>query len=584
MTSNYPRIALWIVLGFALWLNYEAWVKDYAAVDAAASAAATARLPAGGMAAEIPDSAGSAPGQAPINGSAAAANAASAGSTATAPGAVAAPVATGSSADEASGAAGPAVHVRTDVLDLQIGLTGGTITQADLNAYTRIKGQAQLVRLENHDSPETLYLLQMGLTGPAGAARPNQLAKFSSPSADYQLAAGQDELRVPLNWTDGQGVAVTKEFVFHRGSYAITVTQSVDNHSSAPWPAGPYAQILRNDLPIHNSIFSTNPERFATRGPAIWDTAYRKLKITDEDDRHLNTQVRGGWIAALQHQFVTAVVPPLDVPYRFTMSAHDNEYRLAASGPLTDVPAGGSQSFSLTVFLGPKLQSQLALAGPELQRVTDFGHLFVIAQPLFKALSWAHAVTGNWGVAILLITLALKLVFYPLSEASGKSMAKMRALQPRIKNIQEQYKDDKEKLGRATMELYQREKVNPVSGCLPMVIQIPVFFAFYWVLMESVEMRQAPFALWLNDLSSPDPIFVLPVLMAGAMFLQQRMNPTSPDPVQAKVMMFMPIVMSALFVFLPSGLVLYYVTNTALSVLQQWNINRRIAAAAARKT
>src|ERR1700722_5234358 len=266
------------------------------------------------------------------------------------------------------------------------------------------------------------------------------------------------------------------------------------------------------------------------------------------------------------------------------MNSRDTEYAMAASAPLSDVPAGASKSFPLTVFVGPKLQSQLAATGPELQRVTDFGHLFVIAQPLFKALSWAHSVTGNWGVAILLVTIALKLIFYPLSEASGKSMAKMRALQPRIKNIQEQYKDDKEKLGRATMELYQREKVNPVSGCLPMLIQIPVFFAFYWVLTESVEMRQAPFALWLNDLSSPDPFYVLPILMAGGMFLQQRLNPTSPDPVQAKVMMFMPIAMSALFAFLPSGLVLYYVMNTGLGVLQQWNINRRITAASVRKT
>ncbi len=251
--------------------------------------------------------------------------------------------------------------------------------------------------------------------------------------------------------------------------------------------------------------------------------------------------------------------------YRFTLNAQGNEYLLAASSAsAAQVPAGASASFAMTVFLGPKLQSQLAAVGPDLQRATDFGRLFVIAQPLFSALSWVHAVTGNWGVAILVVTLLLKLIFYPLSEASGKSMAKMRALQPRIKNIQEQYKDDKEKLGRATMELYQREKVNPVSGCLPMIVQIPVFFAFYYVLVESVEMRQAPFALWLNDLSSPDPYFILPILMAGAMFIQQRLNPTSPDPVQAKVMMFMPIFMSALFIFLPSGLVLYYVMNTAL--------------------
>ena len=568
MTTNYPRYALWIILGAALWYNYIAWQKDYAAVDAAAAVATQGA--ADGLAAQIPQTGiGSAPGVAATatRGSAAAA----------------APVTAGLST-AAAAAAAPTVSVHTDVLDLDISLTGGTITQADLNAYTRIKGQAQRVRLENHDSPETLYLLQVALTGPAGAERPNQLASFTTDRTAFDMAPGQDELRVPLHWTDGHGVEVVKEFVFHRGSYAIAVTQRVQNHTTAPWAAAPYAQILRNDPPTHTSLFSTNPERFAAHGPAIWDgTKYRKLKITDEDDRHLNIQVRSGWIAALQHQFVTAVVPPLDVDYRYTLNSQDNEYALAASAPLTDVPAGGTTSYSLTVFLGPKLQAQLAAAGPELQRVTDFGHLFVIAQPLFKALSWVHSATGNWGVAILVVTFLLKLLFYPLSEASGKSMAKMRALQPRIKNIQEQYKDDKEKLGRATMELYQREKVNPVSGCLPMIIQIPVFFAFYWVLMESVEMRQAPFALWLNDLSSPDRFYILPALMAGAMFLQQRLNPTSPDPVQAKVMMFMPLAMSVLFAFLPSGLVLYYVTNTALSVLQQWNINRRIVASAARK-
>jgi YidC/Oxa1 family membrane protein insertase len=571
MTSNYPRYALWIVLGFALWLNYEAWIKDYAAVDAAAVAQAAAQAPAGGLATEIPQAA---------DGSASTAQSASGSAPASA---AAAPVSGTSLAAEASGAAAPSVHVRTDVLDLTISLTGGTITQADLPQYTRIKGQSEPVRLENHDSPETVYLLQVAMTGPAGVAHPNQLATFTSEKTDFQLQPDQQDLHVPLHWSNGQGVEVIKDYVFHRGSYAIGVTQTVNNQSTAPWVVIPYAQIVRNDPPVKTSIFSANPERFAARGPAIWDGKYRKLKITDDEDKHLNVVVKDGWIAALQHQFVTAVVPPQDAEYRFTLNAQDNTYRMAATGTASEVPAGAMKGFPLTVFVGPKLQSQLATTGHNLQRVTDFGRLFVIAQPLFKALSWAHSVTGNWGVAILLVTLALKLIFYPLSEASGKSMAKMRALQPRIKNIQEQYKDDKEKLGRATMELYQREKVNPVSGCLPMIIQIPVFFAFYWVLVESVEMRQAPFALWLNDLSSPDPYFILPILMAGAMFVQQRLNPTSPDPMQAKVMMFMPIVMSALFIFLPSGLVLYYVTNTALGVLQQWNINRRISAASARK-
>jgi len=570
MTSNYPRYALWIVLLFAIGLNYQAWQKDYAAVDATATAAA-AHAPAGSLQLQIPQSSG------------AAASAASSGAVSdSASGVAPVPVAAGSLA---SAAAGPAVHIRTDLLDLYVSLAGGTIVQADLNDYSRAKGQPQRVRLENHDSPETLYLLQVALSGPPGPNRLDELSTYTSPQSDFQMAAGQEELRVPLHWSNGQGVEVTKEFVFHRGNYAINVVQTVDNHSSAPWATTPYAQILRDDPPIHTSMFSANTERFSTRGPAIWDGTFRKLKITDDDDKRLKVDVKNGWIAAIQHQFVTAVVPPANADYRFTLNAQGNEYLLAASGAAaTQVPAGGSANFAMTVFLGPKLQTQLAAAGPNLQRATDFGRLFVIAQPLFSALSWVHAVTGNWGVAIIVITCLLKLIFYPLSEASGKSMAKMRALQPRIKNIQEQYKDDKEKLSRATMELYQREKVNPVSGCLPVLITIPVFFAFYYVLVESVEMRQAPFALWLNDLSSPDPYYILPILMAGAMFVQQRLNPTSPDPVQAKVMMFMPIFMSALFIFLPSGLVLYYVVNTALGVLQQWNINRRIAAASARKT
>jgi YidC/Oxa1 family membrane protein insertase len=572
MTSNFPRYALWIVLGFALWLNYLAYEKDYAAVDAAAVAAAAHASP-GSLELQIPQSSGT---SAPTGTSSSTAAASAAGGVATAP------IAAGSLT---AAVAGPAVHIHTDLLDLYVSLAGGTIIQADLNNYSRIKGQAERVRLENHDSPETQYLLQVALSGPPGPRRLDELAMFTSAQTDFQMTAGQEELRVPLHWTDGQGIDVTKEFVFHRGNYAIDVIQTVDNHSSASWGATPYAQILRDDPPVHTSMFSANPERFSTRGPAIWDGTFRKLKITDDDDKHLKVDVKNGWIAAIQHLFVTAVVPPANADYRITLNAQGNEYLLAASSvSATQVPAGASRSFAMTVFLGPKLQKQLAAAGPNLQRATDFGRLFVIAEPLFSALSWVHSVTGNWGVAILIVTCLLKLIFYPLSEASGKSMAKMRALQPRMKNLQEQYKDDKEKLSRATMELYQREKVNPVSGCLPMIIQIPVFFAFYYVLVESVEMRQAPFALWLNDLSSPDPYYILPILMAGAMFIQQRLNPTSPDPVQAKVMMFMPIFMSALFIFLPSGLVLYYVMNTALGVLQQWNINRRIAAASARKT
>jgi YidC/Oxa1 family membrane protein insertase len=258
------------------------------------------------------------------------------------------------------------------------------------------------------------------------------------------------------------------------------------------------------------------------------------------------------------------------------LNATGDLFRFAATGPVQTVPAGASKSFGETFFIGPKLQSELEATGPQLARVADYGRLYFLAVPLFWALSKVHAVTGNWGVAIILVTVLLKLLFYPLSETSYRSMAKMKALAPRIKNLQELYKDDREKLGKATMELYQREKVNPVSGCLPMIIQTPVFLAFYWVLLESVEMRQAPFMGWITDLSSRDPYFILPAIMAAAMFVQYKINPQAGDPTQQKIMMFVPLVMSVTFAFFPSGLVLYWVTNTLLGIAQQWNINRRI--------
>jgi YidC/Oxa1 family membrane protein insertase len=313
-------------------------------------------------------------------------------------------------------------------------------------------------------------------------------------------------------------------------------------------------------------------------------TKYRKLDVApDAEDSHLSREVSNGWIAAVQHHFVSAIVPPKDKPYRVTMSASGDQYLLATTGSTLTAPPGGTVKFGEMLYIGPKLQSQLQKISPRLDRVADYGVLTILADPLFAALDKVHSLTSNWGVAIILVTFLLKLIFYPLSEASGRSMAKMKMLSPRIKNLQETYKDDRDKLGRAMMELYKREKINPVAGCLPIIIQIPVFLAFYWVLLESVEMRQAPFAFWIHDLSSRDPLFILPAIMAAAMFVQYKLNPTATDPVQAKVFMIMPLVMSVTFAFFPAGLVLYWVTNTILSIAQQWNINRRIATAAAKK-
>ena len=282
----------------------------------------------------------------------------------------------------------------------------------------------------------------------------------------------------------------------------------------------------------------------------------------------------------MQHHFVTAVVPAAGQAYRYNLQTQGDQYLLSTAGPATTVAPQSGATLKETLFVGPKLQTQLEKTGPRLDLVADYGMLTLLAKPLFWLLEKVHSFVGNWGWAIVIVTFLLKLAFYPLSESSGKSMAKMRVLGPRIKNLQETYKDDREKLGRAMMDLYKREKVNPVAGCLPILIQMPVFFAFYWVLLESVEMRQAPFLAWIQDLSSKDPFFVLPIIMAGAMFVQTKLNPAPPDPIQAKVMTILPLVMSVTFAFFPAGLVLYWVTNTVLSIAQQWNINRRIEAEA----
>ncbi|MFI4880138.1 MAG: membrane protein insertase YidC [Steroidobacterales bacterium] len=576
--SGNPRVYLFVALAALLLLNYEAWMRDYApppgAVTAATTAAGTpATTAANDLGNKVPD---------------ASAPAAVAGSSgpgvrpAALPASTAVPEAAAAGAsDSTAAAAAPLVHVRTDVLDLDLSTRGGTLARVDLLAYPEVKGQATPVRLEN-DTPAALYSLQSGLTGPGSAPYPTHLATWASATDSYTLDGG-NELRVPLTWSEG-GVSVTKTFVFRRGQYRIDVDYEVHNGGSAPWAARPYAQILRDDPPTKRSYFNTTS--YAFHGPALYDgTKYRKLDTADAADMHLSLPVTGGWIAALQHHFVSAIVPPRNAPWQFTLGVSGQQYLLSASGPEKVVAPGDSAQFTTTLFTGPKLQAQLEATAPELGRVADYGRLWFLAQPLFRVLTWVHSLTGNWGGAIILVTFLLKLLFYPLSEASGRSMAKMKTLQPRIKNLQDTYADDREKLGKAMMELYKREKINPVAGCLPIVIQIPVFIAFYWVLLESVEMRQAPFAFWIHDLSSRDPLFILPAIMAVAMFVQYKLNPAPPDPVQAKVFMFMPLIMSVTFAFFPAGLVLYWVTNTVLSIAQQWNINRRIETAmAARKT
>ncbi len=561
--NNNPRFYLWLALVIVLWLNYTAWQREFPPAPATPVSSQTASSRQSSLANSIPQAQPSGPSKsAPTAAEPAPIPPAPTPSTAGIP-----------AVKPAASESAPVIHVHTDVYDIEISTRGGTLERVKLLQYAQIKGQAARVQLENDASARTVYLLQSGLTGPGDTPYPNHTATFTAPRQSYSMDGAQ-QLRVPLTWSSG-GITVTKTYVFTRGSYGIGLDYTVQNTGAAPWPAAPYAQIYRNDPRTGRSYF--HPNTYAYHGPAIWNgKKYVVLHPSSSDYKHFSQMVTDGWIAATQDDFVSAVVPPKGAPWRFTSEVSLPYYLLTAMGPQQTVAPGATATIHQTLYVGPMLHAQLAKIEPSLTYVVGYGMLTILAEPLFWLLSKVYAITGNWGVAIIMVTFLLKLVLYPLSEASGRSMAKMKALGPRIKNIQETYKDDKEKLGRAMMEVYKREKVNPVAGCLPMIVQIPVFIAFYWVLLYSAEMRQAPFILWIHDLSARDPYFILPAIMAVAMFVQYKLNPTSPDPTQQKVMMIMPLVMSAMFAFFPAGLVLYYVTNTILSIAQQWNINRRL--------
>ena len=568
------RMLLWIALAAILYLNYEAWMHDYPALgqrDTAGQSTTGAPGSAATLGDSVPQAASSA---APPVTTATASTAPAATEPFAAPPANATPAPDDSPSQP--------LHVTTDVFDVVINLKGGELDQADLLQYPLRKDAPNIpVRLLSRDPPASLYLLQTGLIGGDGQAAPTHLATWSAAGKTFALPAGAKELRVPLTWTDGQGLTVTKTFVFTRGLYSIDLIYDVENSGAAPRKLASYSQFLRHWEHASRSYFDV--ETYSFKGPAVYDGAKsHDLNVESETDSKFSETITNGWLASLQHQFVSAIVPTADQPFQYRLQVRDNEYLLSATGPETQVAAGAKAQFREKLFVGPKLQSQLAATGPRLERTVDFGILTVLAQPLFATLNWVHGLIGNWGWAIIIVTALIKLLFYPLSQASGRSMAKMRTVAPRMKQIQETFKDDREKLGRAMMELYKKEKINPLAGCLPMLVQIPFFISFYRVLLESVEMRQAPFLLWVNDLSSRDPYFVLPLLMGAAMFAQFKLNPAPPDPMQAKIMQFMPLVMTGMMAWFPCGLVLYWLTNTLLTIAQQWRVNQVVEAEAAK--
>ena len=470
------------------------------------------------------------------------------------------------------------IHVRTDVFDLDINTRGGELTRADLIKYPKVKNQPDNpVRLFT-TNPDEFFVAKSGLRTAGASELRTDKVTFEAGATEYRAKASDSELQVPLTWTDGQGVTVVKTYIFKPGSYRIDLRYDVTNQSGKTWTGASYVRLQRHFVPVKRSYF--NVEGNAFRGPAVSNgDKYETINVEKDHKQSYNYKYTGGWLAAIQHHFVAAAIPPAGVPYDFTVSfAPNNDYTLTGTGPLVAIPDGKQQVFKETLFVGPKLNEQMNKINETLYLTADYGKLSSLARPLFKLLAFVQQYLGNWGWSIVFTTFLIKLAFYKLTAASGRSMAKMRNLGPRIKAIQERYKDDRQRLGQEMMDIYKKEKVNPLAGCLPVLIQIPFFFAYYWVLLESVEMRQAPFLGWINDLSSRDPYFILPALMCAAMVGQFKLQPMpSTDPVQAKIFAFMPVVMSATMAFFPAGLVLYWLTNTLLSIAQQWRINKLVA-------
>jgi YidC/Oxa1 family membrane protein insertase len=464
------------------------------------------------------------------------------------------------------------VRVRTDVLDVLIDSQGGDLVRADLLQYPIDKRSPdQLVRLLNNGA-DNLWVFQTGLRSAVGGTEPNHLATFRSASSDYALAAGQDELVVTFDWVGDGTLSARKTYTFRRGQYGVNLALSAQPAAGGSWRGAPYVQMTRVHHPVARSYFSVDSYSFT--GPVLYNgDQYKKLDVEDLAQTPITQTLPGGWFAAIQHHFLAAAVPPMGDDFRYDASMRGQEFLLSAIGPIADVTAAAPLSYSFTLFVGPKVQDQLKAIGEELDLTVDYGVLTVLAQPLFWLLSKIEIWVNNWGWAIIICTMLIKLAFYKLTATSGRSMAKMRRLAPRMKALQERYKDDRQALSQAMMELYKREKVNPAAGCLPMLIQMPFFFSFYCARRKRRD-AQAPFMLWINDLSARDPYFVLPLLMGVAMFFQTRMSPAPPDPMQARVMQIMPVVFTGMFLFFPAGLVLYWLTNTALSILQQWRINK----------
>jgi YidC/Oxa1 family membrane protein insertase len=546
---EYRRIILYaalMVIVFALW---QAWQKDYPAQPQAATASASSTTSVNVPPASISN---------PSNN-------------------VATPA--GVPANAAITPASPAhqlVQVSTDVLRITIDSQGGNIIRLGLPKYPEsIDTPNKPVQILDDNPANTFLIAQIGLIGTTGPDTQNGQAVYTPQQTEYQLNPGQNELSVDMTWQSPAGLKVTKTFTFQRGKYAIRVSYQIENQSNQPWSGQIYGQLRQKPQNASSGLFGVH----TYTGPSLSTTAepYEKISYNKLLKENLDRSSVGGWLAIQQRYFLTSWIPSQSDTNHFYSHVDPNEfYTLGFVGRAITLQPGQKTTVGATLYSGPEIADNLKTLAPHLELTIDYGWLWPISVAIFWLMKHVHAWIGNWGWAIVIVTILIKLLFYKLSETSYRSMAKMRKLTPKMQAIKDRYGDDRQKMSMATMELYKKEKVNPLSGCLPMIVQIPFFIALYYVLIESVELRQAPFIFWIRDLSVHDPYYVLPILMGLSMWLQQRLNPPPADPVQAKMMMLLPVVFTIFFVAFPAGLVLYWLVNSALSVLQQWYITRKI--------
>ncbi|MCD6043171.1 MAG: rane protein insertase YidC [Burkholderiales bacterium] len=541
------RLVLLVIFSFSLLMLWEAWEKEKRPKPAATPPAAQQQsVPAPSKPAAAPTPSAT-PGE-PAK-----------------PSSAAVP-------SSAARAKGETVRVRTDLLFAEIDTLGGTLKRLEL---LRHKDSADPTRNFVLFGPEHRYEAQSGITREGG---PNHLTVWTASAGDVALEAGNDTVEVRLSGTGRDGVRAEKVYTFKRNSYVVDVALEVQNGGSESLAPYAYFQLTHDGKPTSN--VNTVAETFGAQsftGFAIYtaEKAFEKIHPSDLDKEKFERRAETGWLGFVQHYFVSAWIVPDSVVRDYgALKRNDGLYSGNVVVQPGTVAPGASAQVKVSLYAGPQEQRRLQAAAPGLDLVVDYGFLAIIAWPLFWLLEKFHLLSGNWGVAIILLTVLIKIVFFPLSAASYKSMAKMKLITPRLTKIREMYAHDRQKMNQAMMELYRTEKINPLGGCFPILVQIPVFIALYWVLLAAIELRHAPFMLWIKDLSALDPYYVLPILMSITMVLQTRMNPVPPDPVQARVMQVMPFVFSIFFFFFPAGLVLYWLVNNILSIAQQWQIQR----------